>query len=57
MNRAVPVLGLFLAAAAAAETVEWDRTPIPVTLAVGVERQVGRKFGKWLDVASMQLLL
>ena len=40
MNRAVPVLGLFLAAAAAAETVEWDRTPIPVTLAVGVERQV-----------------
>ena len=24
---------------------------------VGVERQVGRKFGKWLDVASMQLLL
>ena len=26
--------------AAAAETVEWERTPIPVTLAVGVERQV-----------------
>ncbi len=24
---------------------------------VGVERQVGRKFGRWLDVAVMQLLL
>jgi phosphinothricin acetyltransferase len=24
---------------------------------VGVEREVGRKFGKWLDVALMQLLL
>ena len=24
---------------------------------VGIERQVGRKFGKWLDVASMQLML
>lgn len=24
---------------------------------VGVEREVGRKFGKWLDVAVMQLLL
>ena len=28
------------ASAAAAETVEWERTPIPVTLAVGVERQI-----------------
>jgi L-amino acid N-acyltransferase len=26
-------------------------------LAVGVEREVGRKFGKWLDVAIMQVLL
>ena len=24
---------------------------------VGVERQVGRKFGRWLDVALMQRLL
>jgi L-amino acid N-acyltransferase YncA len=24
---------------------------------IGVERQVGRKFGRWLDVALMQLLL
>jgi phosphinothricin acetyltransferase len=24
---------------------------------VGVERQVGRKFNRWLDVAVMQLLL
>ena len=24
---------------------------------VGIEREVGRKFGKWLDVAVMQLLL
>ncbi|WP_051062494.1 GNAT family N-acetyltransferase [Ilumatobacter nonamiensis] len=24
---------------------------------VGIEREVGRKFGRWLDVASMQLLL
>lgn len=24
---------------------------------VGIEREVGRKFGKWLDVALMQLLL
>ncbi|MEO1056697.1 MAG: N-acetyltransferase family protein [Actinomycetota bacterium] len=24
---------------------------------VGTERQVGRKFGKWLDVVSMQLML
>ena len=28
------------ASQAGAETVEWERTPIPVTLAVGVERQV-----------------
>ena len=28
------------ASQAAAETVDWERTPIPVTLAVGVERQV-----------------
>jgi phosphinothricin acetyltransferase len=24
---------------------------------VGVERQVGRKFGRWLDVAVMQIVL
>ncbi|HLH46032.1 MAG TPA: GNAT family N-acetyltransferase, partial [Acidimicrobiales bacterium] len=24
---------------------------------VGIEREVGRKFGRWLDVALMQLLL
>lgn len=30
----------FCASVAAAETVEWERTPIPVTLAVGIERQV-----------------
>jgi len=24
---------------------------------VGIEREVGRKFGKWLDVATMQLML
>lgn len=24
---------------------------------VGIERQVGRKFGRWLDVASLQLML
>ncbi len=24
---------------------------------VGVERQVGRKFGRWLDMAVMQLML
>ena len=24
---------------------------------VGIERQVGRKFNRWLDVAVMQLLL
>ena len=28
------------ACAASAETVDWERTPIPVTLAVGIERQV-----------------
>ena len=28
------------ACAASAETVEWERTPIPVTLAVGVEREI-----------------
>ena len=36
--------GLWLCAlcacAASAETVEWERTPIPVTLAVGVEREI-----------------
>jgi len=31
---------LLVAALARAETVEWERTPIPVTLGVGVERQV-----------------
>ena len=31
---------LLAAAGAKAETVEWERTPIPVTLGVGVERQV-----------------
>ena len=38
-----PILGVLCAAwacAAFAEAVEWERTPIPVTLAVGVERQV-----------------
>ena len=34
------LLGLLAAAGARAETVEWSRTPIPVTLGVGVERQV-----------------
>ena len=34
------LLGAFCVSVAAAETVEWERTPIPVTLAVGVERQV-----------------
>jgi phosphinothricin acetyltransferase len=24
---------------------------------VGVEREVGRKFGRWLDVATLQLML
>ena len=24
---------------------------------VGVEREVGRKFGRWIDVAVLQLLL
>ena len=24
---------------------------------LGVEREVGRKFGKWLDVVEMQLML
>jgi len=24
---------------------------------VGIEREVGRKFGRWLDVAVMQLVL
>ena len=31
---------LLAASSARAETVEWERTPIPVTLGVGVERQV-----------------
>ena len=43
MNKA-KVLACWLCAAcaggAAAETVEWERTPIPVTLAVGVEREI-----------------
>ena len=34
------LLGLLAAAGAQAETVEWSRTPIPVILGVGVERQV-----------------
>ena len=34
------LLGAVLARTAAAEAVEWERTPIPVTLAVGVERQI-----------------
>ena len=34
------MLWLVCAATAPAETVEWERTPIAVTLAVGVERQV-----------------
>ena len=38
--RAAYLLGLLAAAGARAETVEWSRTPIPVTLGVGVERQV-----------------
>lgn len=33
-------LYVYCASVAAAETVEWERTPIPVTLAVGVERQI-----------------
>ncbi len=33
-------LYVFCASVAVAETVEWKRTPIPVTLAVGVERQI-----------------
>ena len=40
MRRSGAALCLLCATAAAAETVEWERTPIPVTLAVGVERQV-----------------
>lgn len=34
------LLWIALVGQAAAETVEWERTPIPVTLAVGVERQL-----------------
>lgn len=34
------VLGLVCASGAFAEAVEWERTPIAVTLAVGVERQI-----------------
>ena len=37
---AFAVVCLLVAALARAETVEWERTPIPVTLGVGVERQV-----------------
>ena len=43
MKRKTMIAGWFCAAwacAASAETVDWARTPIPVTLAVGVERQV-----------------
>ena len=39
-KRIVGLLWAAWACGAAAETVEWERTPIPVTLAVGVERQV-----------------
>ncbi|MCY3812122.1 MAG: DUF3438 family protein [Gammaproteobacteria bacterium] len=34
------IAGLLWASAASADTVEWERTPIAVTLAVGVERQI-----------------
>ena len=37
---ALAVVCLLVASSARAETVEWARTPIPVTLGVGVERQV-----------------
>ena len=40
MRTAVAVACLLLAVPAAAAAVEWKRTPIPVALAVGVERQV-----------------
>jgi len=40
MRRGAFALCLLVAALARAETVEWERTPIPVTLGVGVERQV-----------------
>ena len=40
MRKALFALCLAWHSTAAAETVEWDRTPIPLTLAVGVERQV-----------------
>ena len=40
MRRTVFGLCLLWHGAATAETVEWDRTPIALTLAVGVERQV-----------------
>ena len=40
MRRGAFALCLLTAALARAETVEWERTPIPVTLGVGVERQV-----------------
>ena len=40
MRRGVVALCLLAASSAGAETVEWERTPIPVTLGVGVERQV-----------------
>ena len=40
MKRAAFAVCLLAVAGARAETVEWVRTPIPVTLGVGVERQV-----------------
>ena len=40
LARAAASLAVALAPGAAAATVEWERTPIAVTLAVGVERQV-----------------
>lgn len=40
MRKLAWIPGLLLAPAVAAETVEWERTPIAVTLAVGVERQI-----------------
>ena len=40
MKRGAFAVCLLAAAGAQAETVEWVRTPIPVTLGVGVERQV-----------------
>ena len=40
MKRGALALCLLAAAGARAETVQWARTPIPVTLGVGVERQV-----------------